>query len=70
LEETRSLKRERLAEYSRKIAAEFCECLYRLIIRDEDRLRQVLKAYARYYNCARTHLGLNKDASFQINSDL
>ncbi len=40
------------------------ECLDHMIIRDEAHLRRVLKAYARYYNCARTHLGLSKDAPF------
>lgn len=38
------------------------ECLDHMIIRDEGHLRRVLKAYAKYYNEARTHLSLNKDA--------
>ncbi|NOX96383.1 MAG: transposase family protein [Alphaproteobacteria bacterium] len=40
------------------------ECLDHMIIRDEVHLRRVLKAYARYYNSTRTHIGLNKDAPF------
>ncbi len=37
------------------------ECLDHIIIRDENHLRRVLKAYAKYYNSARTHLGLKKN---------
>ncbi len=40
------------------------ECLDHMIIRDELHMRRVLKAYARYYNRTRTHLGLNKDVPF------
>ncbi|WP_425409920.1 integrase core domain-containing protein [Hyphococcus sp.] len=42
-----------------------CECLDHMIIRDEDHLRKVLKAYVKYYNEVRTHLGLEKDAPHQ-----
>jgi transposase InsO family protein len=37
------------------------ECLDHLIVRDEEHLLRVLKACAKYYNSARTHLGLAKD---------
>jgi transposase InsO family protein len=37
------------------------ECLDHMLIFGERHLRQVLKSYARYYNNARTHLGLCKD---------
>ncbi len=40
------------------------ECLDHMIIRNEAHLRRVLKAYARYYNCTRTHIGLNKYTPF------
>jgi len=39
------------------------ECLDHLIVVSEDHLRRVLSAYARYYNTARTHRSLAKDAS-------
>jgi transposase InsO family protein len=38
------------------------ECLDHLIIFNEAHLRHVLREYADYYNCNRTHLALNKDA--------
>ena len=38
------------------------ECLDHIIIRDENHLRRVLKAYAEYYNSARTHLCLEKNS--------
>jgi hypothetical protein len=38
------------------------ECLHHIVIFGEARLRQVLKAYAAYYNHVRTHLSLGKDA--------
>jgi transposase InsO family protein len=38
------------------------ECLDHMIICDEAHLRRILKAYVKYYNSARTHLGLGKDA--------
>jgi transposase InsO family protein len=38
------------------------ECLDHMTIRDEGHLRRVLKAYANYYNTARTHLGLQKNS--------
>jgi transposase InsO family protein len=38
------------------------ECLDHVIVYGERHLRQVLRAYMAYYNFARTHLSLNKDA--------
>jgi transposase InsO family protein len=38
------------------------ECLDHTVILGEANLRQVLKAYAAYYNNVRTHLSLGKDA--------
>jgi transposase InsO family protein len=38
------------------------ECLDHIIVLDEERLRQILKNYADYYNGVRTHRSLNKDA--------
>ena len=38
------------------------ECLDHIVIFGEAHLRQVLKAYAAYYNHVRTHLALTKDA--------
>jgi transposase InsO family protein len=38
------------------------ECLDHIIILGEMHLRRVLKSYADYYNCVRTHRSLNKDA--------
>jgi hypothetical protein len=38
------------------------ECLDRMLIFSEAHLRQTLSAYAAYYNQARTHLALQKDA--------
>ena len=38
------------------------ECLDHMIVWSEAHLRRVLKEYASYYNAARTHLGLQKDA--------
>jgi transposase InsO family protein len=38
------------------------ECLDRLLIFGESHLRRVLGSYATYYNQARTHLALGKDA--------
>jgi hypothetical protein len=38
------------------------ECLDRMLIIGESHLRQVLSLYAAYYNQARTHLALGKDA--------
>jgi transposase InsO family protein len=40
------------------------ECLDHIVIFGEAHLRQVLKAYAAYYNRVRTHLSLGKDAPF------
>ena len=39
-----------------------CECLDQVLIFGEAHLRQILSAYAVYYNQARTHLALQKDA--------
>ena len=38
------------------------ECLDRMLIFGEAHLRRILSAYAAYYNQARTHLALQKDA--------
>ena len=38
------------------------ECLDHMNIRGETHLRRVLVAYKKYYNGARTHLGLGKDS--------
>ena len=40
------------------------ECLDHIVILDDAHLRQVLRAYAAYYNRLRTHLSLGKDAPF------
>ena len=38
------------------------ECVDHIIVLGEMHLRRVLKSYANYYNCVRTHRSLNKDA--------
>jgi hypothetical protein len=38
------------------------ECLDHLIVFGEEHLRHILKSYADYYNCVRTHRSLHKDA--------
>jgi len=38
------------------------ECLDHVVVLGEAHLRQILRAYADYYNCTRTHLALEKDA--------
>jgi len=38
------------------------ECLDHVVVFGEWHLRQVLQSYANYYNQARTHLSLDKDA--------
>jgi transposase InsO family protein len=38
------------------------ECLDQMVILGETHLRRILSAYAVYYNQARTHLALEKDA--------
>jgi len=38
------------------------ECLDHVLILSEAHLRRILRAYADYYNRARTHLALDKDA--------
>ena len=38
------------------------ECLDRLLIFGESHLRRILASYTAYYNQARTHLALQKDA--------
>jgi transposase InsO family protein len=38
------------------------ECLDHIIVLGEVHLRRVLKSYADYYNCVRTHRSLDKDA--------
>ena len=40
------------------------ECLDRVVVLGEERLRRILKNYAAYYNGIRTHRSLNKDAPF------
>jgi transposase InsO family protein len=40
------------------------ECLDHVIVFSAAHLRQILKAYAAYYNMARTHWSLGKDAPF------
>src|SRR5271165_3513661 len=39
------------------------ECVDHLVVFDEWHLRRVLRSYTRYYNEARTHRSLNKDAT-------
>ncbi len=41
------------------------ECLDQIVVFGEAHLRQILSAYAAYYNQARTHLALQKDAPLQ-----
>jgi hypothetical protein len=41
------------------------ECLDQMVIFGEAHLRRILSAYAAYYNQARTHLALQKDAPLQ-----
>ena len=38
------------------------ECVDHIIVLSETHLRRILKSYADYYNCVRTHRSLNKDA--------
>src|SRR4029077_5587884 len=38
------------------------ECVDHIIVLGEMHLRRILKSYADYYNCVRTHRSLNKDA--------
>jgi transposase InsO family protein len=38
------------------------ECVDHIIVLGETHLRRVLKSYADYYNCVRTHRSMNKDA--------
>ena len=40
------------------------ECLDHIIVFGEAHLRRILRGYAAYYNEARTHRSLNKDAPF------
>jgi len=40
------------------------ECLDHMIVFGEAHLRRILRGYAAYYNEARTHRSLNKDAPF------
>jgi transposase InsO family protein len=40
------------------------DCLDHIIVLGEAHLRRILKAYVSYYNGARTHLSLKKDAPF------
>jgi len=38
------------------------ECLDHVVVFNAAHLRRVLKTYTEYYNTARTHLGIDKDA--------
>ena len=38
------------------------DCLDHVVVFGEMHLRYMLRSYAKYYNQARTHLALNKDA--------
>ena len=40
------------------------DCLDHVVVFGERHLRHLLRSYAAYYNQARTHLSLNKDAPF------
>ena len=46
------------------------ECLDQLVVFGEDHLRRILNTYASYYNQARTHLALQKDAPNPRSPDL
>src|SRR6202011_2022044 len=46
----------------RLIGSIWRECLDHLIVFGEEHLRRILKSYADYYNCVRTHRSLHKDA--------
>ena len=46
----------------RPIGSILRECVDHIIVLDEVHLRRILKSYADYYNRARTHRSLNKDA--------
>ena len=58
----KSRSRVRLRNIERLIGSIRRESLDHLVVFDEDHLRDVLKAYASYYNEVRTHLSLHKDA--------
>jgi len=38
------------------------ECLYHMIVLNEQHLRRIIASYLRYYHAARAHLSLEKDA--------
>jgi transposase InsO family protein len=46
----------------RLIGSIWRECVDHIIVLGEMHLRHILKSYADYYNCVRTHRSLNKDA--------
>ena len=46
-----------------------CDCLDQMVIFGEVHLRRILCAYAAYYNQARTHLALQKDAPLRALSN-
>jgi hypothetical protein len=49
-------------DHDRILAYRACECRDRVLVFGEAHLRQILSAYATYYNEIRTHLALGKDA--------
>ena len=58
----RRRRRERTGYAERLIGTLRRECLDQVVIFGETHLRRILSAYAAYYNQARTHLALEKDA--------
>jgi hypothetical protein len=51
--------------YERAIGSIRRECLDHVVVFGERHLRHLLRSYATYYNAARTHLSVNKDAPMQ-----
>jgi hypothetical protein len=61
------LRRRQLIDWQNAYAERFIgslrrECLDHIIVFNESSLRRILKAYFEYYEHARTHLALEKDA--------
>ena len=50
--------------YAERLVGSIRRCLDHIIVLGEAHLRRILKAYVSYYNGARTHLSLKKDAPF------